>query len=51
MPFPEGGILVRNFNPPEVVFGIALNALNVYCNKPYRTNLQSREELYKEEKE
>ena len=29
---------------------IGLLGLNVYCHKPYRTNLDSRDDLYKEEK-
>lgn len=43
LPYPEGAILVKNFNPPEVVINIAARSLNVYWQKPYRTNLNSRD--------
>lgn len=43
LPYPEGAILVKNFNPPEVVINIAAHSLNVYWQKPYRTNLNSRD--------
>lgn len=51
LPYPQGSILVRNFNSPETVYQIASEALNVYWKKPYRTNLDSRQDLYKEEEE
>ncbi len=47
LPYPEGSYLVKNFNSPEVVHEITAQALNVYWRKPYRTNLDSREEMYK----
>jgi alkylated DNA repair protein alkB homolog 1 len=47
LPYPEGSILVKNFNSPQIVHHIAEQALNTYWKKPYRTNLDSREELYK----
>lgn len=51
LPYPQGSILVKNFNSPQTVYNIAAQALNLYWKKPYRTNLDSREDLYKEEKE
>jgi hypothetical protein len=51
LPFPEGAILVKQFNSPEVVLNVAAQALNTFWRKPYRTNLNSREELYKMEQE
>lgn len=51
LPYPQGSILVKNFNSPQTVYNIAALALNLYWKKPYRTNLDSREDLYKEEKE
>jgi hypothetical protein len=47
LPFPKGSVLVRNFNSPETVLEIAANALNIFFKKPYRTNLDSREDMYK----
>lgn len=49
LPFPKGSVLVRNFNSPETVLEIAANALNIFFKKPYRTNLDSREDMYKQE--
>lgn len=43
LPYPEGAILVKNFNTPQIIMNIAAHALNVYCQKPYRTNLNSRD--------
>lgn len=43
LPYPEGAILVKQFNPPETVLEVAAKSLNVFCKKPYRTNLDSRD--------
>ena len=46
LPYPMGSFIVRNFNSEDVVYDIAAHALNEYCSKPYRTNLDSPQELY-----
>ena len=51
LPYPEGAFLVRDFNSPAVVAQIASEAINEYCEKPYRTNIDSLDQLYKEEKD
>ena len=49
LPFPKGAILVKQFNSPNKVLEIAAYSLNQYWQKPYRTNLDSRQDLYKEQ--
>ncbi len=49
LPFPQGAYYVKNFTPYAKVLEIGYFGLNHYWRRPYRTNLDSREELYQNE--